>query len=205
MIKRVLFFSVCFFQIVFFSFGTNDSLKWKSLLLSVTPNLTGIYRLIPGHALGVNSSVGVKIPINKKSSYSVSAGVWCAPVNYDFTIRINNNLLEIKDTRSFYYVSLPFRYQRKTKFIDFNFELTPLFLLHQNMIKNERKYNVNCSFDLSKSIRVNKRQEIAFGIGFLSRNLFSVNQSSFGRYRFFNGAFFSNRISLRIEYLFNQK
>ncbi|MES2836685.1 MAG: hypothetical protein V4667_04115 [Bacteroidota bacterium] len=197
MIKRVLFFSVCFFQIVLFSFGTNDSLKRKSLLISVTPNLTGLYRLIPGHALGVNSSVGVKIPINKKSNYSVSVGFWYAPVNKGF----KNFEFQIRDSYIFNYFSLPFRYQRKTKFIEFNFELTPLLLLHQNMINNERKYNVNCSFDLSKSIKINKRQEITFGIGVLSRNLFSVYKRSLYGYSFS----FSNPIFLRIEYLFNQK
>lgn len=194
--NTLLFCSV----LTLFSFGYNgkDTVERKSLLISVTPNITGIYRLIPNHALGVNTSIGVKIPINKKNNYSISAGFWYSPLSkgrLEFAIKN-------KDVYSFYYLSLPIRYQRKTRIVDFNFEITPLALFKQNFINSNeaRKFNLNYSFDISKSIKIDKKHEMSFGLGFITtnRNLFSIYKRESLNYY---GTFFISRLSLRLELL----
>lgn len=202
MLKFIFFLPL--FCIGLFSFGFNerkDSVKGKFILVSVTPNITGIYKLTPNHALGANTSVGVKIPINKKNNYSISAGFWYSPLSMGRKEFVFKN----KDVYSFYYLSLPLRYQRKTKIVDFNFEITPLTLLKQNFIKSNiaRKYNLNYSFDISKSIKIDKNHEMSFGLGFSSsRNVFYIFKSNEKKY-YYRYYVFSSIAFLRLEFLFN--
>lgn len=201
MSRFVFFLPFCCISLFSFGFNGKDSVERKSLLISVTPNITGIYRLIPNHALGVNTSVGVKIPINKKNNYSVAAGFWYSPLS-DGRLEL---AIKNKDVYSFYYLSLPVRYQRKTRIVDFNFEITPLFLLKQNFINTNvaRKFNLNYSFDISKSIKIDKKHEISFGLGFLSsRNTFYLFKSNVKKY-YYRYYVFSSITSLRLEFLFN--